>query len=100
MSDKTQNISNESTVAAIKEKSKSAAETFKEDIEWLMSNPRGRRIVWKYLERCHVFETSFTTNLSQTNFNEGERNIGLQILNDIMSHAEDKYIKMMNENKK
>jgi len=101
MSDKKQtpDASNESEVEAIKEKSKSAAETFAEDIEWFMKNPRGRRIANKYLERCHIHETSFSTNLSQTNFAEGERNIGLQILKDIMKHAPDKYMRMIEENK-
>lgn len=96
---KTPDASNPAEVAAIKEKSKSAAETFKEDMEWFMGNPRGRRIAARYLDKCHIFESSFSTNLSQTNFNEGERNIGLMMLNDIMENAEDKYLKMLQENK-
>ena len=100
MSDNDQtDISDESTVKAIKEKSKSAEETFADDIDWLMASPRGRRIMNRYLSRCHVFESSFSTNLSQTNFAEGERNIGLQLLSDVMEHAPDKYMKMIEENK-
>jgi hypothetical protein len=66
----------------------------------MMSNIRGRRFIWNHLVKCHVFETSFSPNLSQTNFNEGERNIGLQIFNDIMENAPDKYMKMAEENSK
>lgn len=96
----TPDASNESEVNAIKEKSKSAVETFADDMEWLMNNPRGRRMVHGYLERCHIHETSFSTNLSQTNFAEGERNIGLQILKDVMKHTPNKYMRMIEENTK
>ena len=96
---KQSDLSNESTVAAIKEKSKSAAETFKDDMQWMMGNPRGRRIMSRYLDTCHIFETSFSTNLSQTNFAEGERNIGLKLLADVMENADDQYMRMLEENK-
>ena len=96
---KSPDASNKAEVDAIKEKSKSAEETFADDIKWLMESPRGRRIVSRYLGSCHVFESSFSPNLSQTNFQEGERNIGLQILNDIMNHAPEKYMRMIEENK-
>jgi len=97
--EKSPDASNENEVNAIKEKNKTKAEVFKDDMLWLMGNVRGRRIVWLYLVKCHIFESSFDTNLSKTNFNEGERNIGLQLFNDVMSNAEELYMKMAKENK-
>ena len=49
-----------------------------DDWKWLMSTPRGRRIVWRILSLTGMFRSSFTGN-SQTFFNEGERNVGLKL---------------------
>lgn len=92
--------SSKADVAAIKEKSKSADETHSDDIKWMMNDPRGRRIAWDLMSKCHVFESSFSPNLSQTNFNEGERNVGLRLFNDIMENASDQYMRMAEENSK
>ncbi len=63
----------------------------------IMSNPLGRSWVHDRLLRCHCFTSSFSTNALTTAFNEGERNIGLQDLADIMQFAPDQYIQMMRE---
>jgi hypothetical protein len=49
------------------------------------------------LERTHCFGSSFGTNALAMAFAEGERNVGLQLLNDIMSVAPDQYVLMMRE---
>lgn len=69
------------------------------DFQWLMSQPQGRRWIWALLERCHVFETSFTGN-SHTFFREGERNVGLSILSDIDRHCPNRLPEMMIERNK
>ena len=94
---KNRDVSDKKEIDAIKQKNKSNDDTFKEDIIWLMSNPRGRRIVYGDLVRCHMYETSFTGN-SQTFFKEGERNVALQRLQDIIDNCPDKYMVMLEEN--
>ena len=44
------------------------------DWKWLMSSVRGRRLVWRLLERTGIYRSSMTGN-SFTFFREGERNV-------------------------
>jgi len=46
-----------------------------------LDDPDGRFLVWSLLDRCHVFSSTYTGNAA-SNFLEGERNIGLQILRE------------------
>ena|SRR5215472_9505159 len=63
----------------------------------LMSGIAGRSFIYDLLNGCHVFGTSFALNGLQMAFNEGERNVGLKLLNDIMQAAPDSYPLMMRE---
>jgi hypothetical protein len=69
----------------------------KEAIGGIMSNPYGREWMWDILLRCHVFSSSFVSSALTTAFAEGERNIGLQFLNDIMAYCPDHYVTMTRE---
>lgn len=73
-----------------------AREVELEDIAWLMSQPRGRRIMWRLLGIAGIFRSSFTGN-SATFFNEGRRDVGLQFLSDVNEIAADDYIRMTQE---
>ena len=53
-----------------------------DDIAWLMSEKRGRRLMFRMLEMCSVYRSSFTGN-SQTFFNEGRRAVGTTLITDI-----------------
>lgn len=70
----------------------------KEDLVWLMSQARGRRFIWRLLERTGLHRSSFTGN-STTFFNEGARNVGLQLQGLILEHCTDDYLKMLLEQK-
>lgn len=50
-----------------------------EDFKRTFETANGKRVYKHLLERCHVFDTTFTGN-SKTFFLEGERNIGLHLL--------------------
>jgi hypothetical protein len=63
----------------------------------LMSSPAGRTYMYDRLVRANIFSTTFTTNPYASAFNEGQRNLGLQDLNDIMQFAPDQYVQMMRE---
>jgi hypothetical protein len=63
----------------------------------LMDHRATRAWVHDLLTRAHVFETSFSANPHIVAFREGERNIGLQLLNDIMKTAPDAYSLMVKE---
>ena len=63
----------------------------------LMSSPGGRSYMYDRLVRTHIFSSSFSDSGRREAFNEGERNVGLQDLNDVMRFAPDQYIQMMRE---
>lgn len=63
----------------------------------IMSTNLGRQYVYNLLSRCHMFGTSFSTNALSMAFAEGERNIGLALVADIMPICSDQYITMIRE---
>src|SRR5215813_3500225 len=69
-----------------------------EIITQIMSGTPGRRWVLEKLEECHIFRTSFHREPTAMAFNEGQRDIGLRLLNDIMASCPDQYVLMMREN--
>lgn len=67
------------------------------DIKWLMSQRRGRRMVWRLLNQAGVFRSSFSTNAMQMAFAEGNRNYGLRLLGLIHAACPEQYHVMMKE---
>lgn len=51
--------------------------------EGLLAQEAGRLIVWSILEKCHLFDTTYTGNAA-SNFLEGERSIGLKLLQEFI----------------
>lgn len=67
------------------------------DLKWLMGSKRGRRIVWRLLDRAGVFRLSFNTNAMQMAFAEGNRNEGLRTLAQIHALCPELYPVMVKE---
>lgn len=67
------------------------------DLKWLMGLKRGRRIVWRFLDRAGVFRLSFSTNSMAMAFNEGNRNEGLRLLAQIHTLCPELYPVMVKE---
>lgn len=88
----------EDALEEISRKAKLAVQIEAADFKWIMSNKRGRRFIWRLLEKAGVFRSSFTGN-SETFFREGARNIGLQVLAMVHEHAPESYTLMLNEQK-
>lgn len=98
MTDPTDISAEAARLASAQEAALRAAGVDKEDVVWLMSQARGRRFIWRLLERTGLHRSSFTGN-STTFFNEGMRNVGLQIQTDLLEHCADDYVKMLLEQK-
>lgn len=92
------NVSDKKNVTDGNRKAKDARREELRDLEFVLSSREGRRFVWKLLEMCGVFTSSFTGN-SQTFFLEGQRNIGLKVLADVNEASLEKYVVMMKEAK-
>jgi hypothetical protein len=82
--------------AAQKEQSRRDKEL--NDLRFILNDVQGRRFLWRYLGECGVFRSSFTGS-SETFFREGERNVGLKLINDIHEASPEAYILMIKENK-
>lgn len=82
----------------VKEKAARLAERERGDvIRNLMSTTHGRRYLWDKLGEAHVFATSFSSDPLAMAFNEGERNFGLRLLNEITRWCPEQFIQAMRE---
>jgi len=68
------------------------------DLTIVMNSEAGRRFVWRLLSAAHCFQTSFTGD-TETFFREGERNLGLQILTDLLEECPERFALMARENR-
>lgn len=69
----------------------------KDDIKFVMDSEQGRRVVWGLLEKGQVFGACFNVDPHITSFNEGQRNLALVLLQRVMAHCPDQYLKMAAE---
>ncbi|EAB7141311.1 TPA_asm: hypothetical protein GNC16_004491 [Salmonella enterica subsp. enterica serovar Typhimurium] len=69
----------------------------KDDIKFVMDSEQGRRVVWSLLEKGQVFGACFNVDPHITAFNEGKRNLALVLLQRVMTHCPDQYLKMAAE---
>lgn len=79
------------------ERNRLAAQVEGDDLNWLMSNKRGRRFVHRLLDRAGVWRSSFNTNALTMAFAEGQRNEGLRLLAQVISLAPERYAEMLKE---
>ena len=89
--------SQERAKAESDQRDKQARDTEESDLKWLMGSKRGRRIIWRQLDRAGVFRLSFSTNALQMAFNEGNRNEGLRMLAQINTLCPEHYSAMTKE---
>lgn len=67
-----------------------------DDVAKVLGTKEGRRMIWKQLESAKIFHSCYTGN-SATFYNEGRRDLGLELFNKVM-HFEALYLKMRKEN--
>lgn len=60
-----------------------------------LKDPMGQAFLYSLLERCHCYQTPFTADTNQTNFNLGEQNIGLILTAQILSASEAGYLELL-----
>ena len=65
-------------------------------VEMMATTPR-RRYVWEKLAAAGIFSTTFSTDPVQMAFNEGQRNQGLVLLNDVIQYCPEQFILSMRE---
>ena len=82
--------------ADAKAEAKRIADQEVEDLKWLMSDKRGRRIMWNLLAFTGVFRNPFTGN-SETFFKSGMMYVGQKYLGDVNEHCFERYNQMVTE---
>ncbi len=65
----------------------------KEDLKRILDSAGGRRFLWKILSECRIYDISFTGD-EWTAFNEGKRQIGLRLIEDIFNADSKAYLEM------
>jgi hypothetical protein len=95
--DEPYNAAERSHVKAAQKSARFLEKSRGEILRTIMDSAAGRAYMLDRLERSHCFVSSFHGNALSMAFAEGERNIGLQDLNDIMQFAPDQYVLMMRE---
>lgn len=68
-----------------------------DDVKWLMSDKRGRRFMWRLLAGTGLYRSSFVTNAMQVSFNEGQRQVGLGWLGEVMENTPENFNVMTTE---
>lgn len=63
----------------------------------MMSTPDGRLYTYEQLAACNIFHATFNLNALQMAFAEGQRDIGLHLLADIMKFCPEQYLPMVRE---
>lgn len=87
----------ERSKAQAQQRSQHDRDTEAGDVKWLMSSKRGRRVIWRHLDRAGVFRLSFNTNAMQMAFAEGNRNEGLRLLTQVHTLCPELYPVMVRE---
>jgi len=96
------NVGDQKKVAKKNEKAKAELKLEMEDLTWLLKDVRSRRTMYRILDFCRTFQTSFSFNSNEMAFNEGQRNVGLFIRAKILEASEettDFYAMMIAENR-
>jgi hypothetical protein len=88
---------NRRDVKAAEKAAKVADQQRKEVVNGIMSVAPGRSWICDILESCHIFATSFSDRGLRMAFMEGQREVGIRLLTDIMGACPDQYITMMRE---
>lgn len=69
------------------------------DINAIVSTPEGARFIWRLLEKAGIYRTSFSSDVLVMAAQEGQRNIGLWVLSDILQACPEKYINLLKSSK-
>lgn len=67
------------------------------DLAWIMSSPRGRRVVHRWIEFSGIFGELFSPNGSITSRNLGRRDFGIALHEDLELACPDLFLLMRRE---
>jgi len=77
---KPRNIGNELEVKNQKQKIESRERKFERDLAFILSTKEGMNVMARLVEWAGIYKQTYTGQANDTNFNEGRRSMGLQLL--------------------
>lgn len=92
------NAASEKQVRSAKQKELDRRDNELADVKSVLGIPGGRRLLWRLLEHCKVFETIWIHN-AQIHYNAGKQDVGHMIMKEITDADENAFIQLMVENK-
>lgn len=69
------------------------------DIRTVLASSSGRNFLWRLLDKCGVFESTFTNDSLKMSYLSGQQDIGHFIMSEIVETDDRLLFKMMKENK-
>ena len=69
------------------------------DIGTVLANASGRRLVWRILEKCGTFSSTFNKDVTTMSYLSGQQDLGHFIMSEIVASDENLLFKLMKENK-
>lgn len=68
------------------------------DLKKLMGNPHGRRVMFRLLDKAHIFTAAPIADHAAMAFWAGERNYGLRLMALVTENCGEHYLAMLKEN--
>jgi hypothetical protein len=92
------NAANKKQVKSAKATAKFVREGELKDISAMLGTVEGRRVAWRILTKCRVFE-SIWHGSAMIHYNSGQQDLGHWLMSEITDADEALLFKMMKENK-
>lgn len=71
-----------------------------DDIRTMFNSKSGRNFVWRILEKCGTFESTFHIDPNTMGYLSGQQDIGHFVMSEIVEAGDSLLFKLMKENKK
>ena len=94
------NAADEQQVKEAGAKQRFTRETEINDLKAVMGTPAGRRIFWKILSHCGVYETVMSSDSNLTSYNAGKQDVGHFVQAELNDACPDEYDLMFKEARK
>ena len=94
------NIADESTVKKAEMKEKDLRRQQLNDIRTVLSNASGRRLLWRFLERCNTFKSIYSEHNTTMAYMSGQQDLGHFLMGEIVEADENLMVKLMKDNQR
>ena len=94
------NINDKKVVKKLEQKSKDIRMQQLNDLRTVLSNNSGMRVVWRLLEACNTFGSTYNENPTHAAYKSGKQDLGHFIMSEITEADENLLFKMMKMNMK